>query len=101
MLIPTSFKMNGHTYKVQLTGKLVGPSCAVGVVAYKEKTITIGQRCNVTNRKLTKRDIEHTFWHEVVHAILFEMRSSKYRDEYFVDAFAQKLHQITTTARDS
>lgn len=39
-----------------------------------------------------------TFWHEVTHAILYDMGNPLYKDEAFVSAFSAKLGQIVDTA---
>ena len=40
----------------------------------------------------------NTFWHEVTHAILFDMGNPLYCDEAFVNAFSNKLTQVIETA---
>ena len=44
------------------------------------------------NKKLTGQDREVTFYHELVHAILFTM-GERDHDERFVEGFAQLLYQ--------
>lgn len=39
-----------------------------------------------------------TFWHEVTHAILYDMGHPLYKDEAFVTAFSNKLTQVVETA---
>ena len=44
------------------------------------------------------KGIGTTFWHEVTHAILYDMGSPLYKDEAFVTAFSNKLGQVVDTA---
>ncbi len=39
-----------------------------------------------------------TFWHELTHAILFEMKHPYYRNEMFVARFASHLTQAIESA---
>lgn len=39
-----------------------------------------------------------TFYHELVHAILFEVDESLYTNETFINAFSGLLHQALSTA---
>jgi hypothetical protein len=40
-----------------------------------------------------------TFWHEVVHGILYDMGSRKNSDEIFVHGIATRLAQVVKSAR--
>ena len=45
--------------------------------------------------------VEHTFYHELVHAILFNMGEMKlYSNERFVDAFGGMLQQYMSTKNE-
>lgn len=39
-----------------------------------------------------------TFWHELTHAILYDMGNPLYKDEAFVTAFSNKLGQAVESA---
>jgi hypothetical protein len=43
--------------------------------------------------------VHETFWHEVVHAILYEMDSRLFSNERFVDTFAKHLSSAIRSAR--
>lgn len=45
---------------------------------------------------MNKNFTEQTFYHELVHAIMFAMGHTQH-DETFVDAFGGLLHQYTKT----
>lgn len=38
--------------------------------------------------------LEHAFWHEAIHGVLFFMNHDLYTNEQFVDTFAGLVHQI-------
>lgn len=39
-----------------------------------------------------------TFWHELTHAILYEMKDARWADEEFVTRFSTRLDQAVRTA---
>lgn len=39
-----------------------------------------------------------TFWHEVTHAILHDMKHPQWDDEKFVKAFSKRLNEVVHTA---
>lgn len=89
MQIPTSTKVGRHTYRVQIKdpGRM-----RYGTVNYQSCTIMIKPRRAV--------DQAHTYWHEVTHAILYEMgRKDLALDEKFVGDFGYLLHRSIRTAR--
>jgi hypothetical protein len=46
-----------------------------------------------------KEERSETFWHELTHAILHDMKSKLDYDEKFVTAFSQRLDQAINTAK--
>lgn len=62
--------------------------------------IEIARRAGVPLRKRTKAGEKHTFWHEAVHGMLYEMGSSKYKDEAFVDELATLIQQVNSQVKD-
>ncbi len=71
----------------------------MGRVAYEAGNIQIGEFSNVTGRKYSTIRMSETFWHELVHAILYEMDSQLHKDEKFVDAFAKHLARAIRSAK--
>jgi Zn-dependent peptidase ImmA (M78 family) len=49
------------------------------------------------SRNLNRDYTEHTFFHELMHALLEAGGSKKTEDEYFVDSTAGLLHQFMKT----
>ena len=71
----------------------------MGRTYYGENRIEVGTFSNVTGRKFTKDEIDDTFWHELTHAILYEMHSPLYDDEKFVTEFAGHLAKAIKSAK--
>lgn len=89
MKIPTSFKLDAVTWTVSELKTL--PS-ALGVTTFDSASIAVLEG-------LSKQIKKQTFYHELVHAILYSMGKAMPHDEEFVDAFAVFLHQYLETAR--
>ena len=70
----------------------VGNTLCRGCFDEEAHTITLGQ-------KYTASEKSNTFWHELTHAILYDMNSKLNYDEKFVSAFADRLDQAVATAR--
>lgn len=86
MLIPKTFKVGKHTYTVHQNYRLRPGT--YGQVYFGVKTVLLAP-----NHK------PDTFWHEVTHAILYEMGDPLYADEDFVNKFSKRLTQAINTAR--
>ena len=71
----------------------------MGRTYYGENRIEVGTFSNVTGRKYTQDEIDDTFWHEIVHAILYEMGHRLYDDEKFVTEFAGHLAKAIKSAK--
>ena len=63
----------------------------VGQVDYKKKLITVALRGGISGRVLTSVEVLQAYYHEIVHAVLHNMKHPLNADEKFVDAFAQRL----------
>jgi len=70
------------------------PPIARGRVNYTTRTIQIAERSGRPLRKRSPRSKKHTLWHELVHAMLKDMGSTKERDEVFVDELAKRIVQV-------
>lgn len=51
-------------------------------------------------KKQAKTMYEHTFLHELTHAVLHSMDHPLYEDEAFVDTFSGLLHQALTSEKE-
>ena len=73
--------------------KLAGCTWEVVETEMPDLGSTNPDECKILiNKKLTKQDKDVTFYHELVHAIMFTM-GERDQDERFVEGFAQLLHQ--------
>lgn len=93
MKIPESFTLLGHPFTVHVIPPIQWKlKDCVGLYQPAEHRIFI---------RAGKQSLrEHTFFHELTHAILDAMgKHALYEDEEFVDAFAGMLHQIMKTAK--
>jgi len=77
---------------------LVGKTLCRGSFDEETHTITIAQG-NIKRGYVYEADERaNTFWHELTHAILYDMNSKLTHDEQFVTDFANRLHQAISTA---
>jgi hypothetical protein len=92
MKIPSSIQLMGHTVTVTVVPpiKWKVKGC-VGLFNPADMTILI--------RKGTQSTMEHSYLHELGHAILYCLNNSLYDDEAFVDTYAGLLHQAMTSAK--
>ena len=79
-------------YKVLRTARI--GSCSTGSIDYDSKVITLARSVGVSNRKLSKQEQEQSFYHEVVHGILYDMRHKLEANEKFVESFAKRLRLL-------
>ena len=97
--IPRRIKVGNKMYSIEVVEALLDKQ-AVGRIQYEKKCIQLGLRNGQTNRKLPAADIRDSFWHELVHAILYDMgRHNLNRDESFVIGFASRLSKAVDSAR--
>jgi hypothetical protein len=86
-------KIGKTQYTLQMVHSLE-PPIARGRVNYTTRTIQIAERSGRPLRKRSLRSKKHTVWHELVHAMLKDMGSTKERDEVFVDELAKRIVQV-------
>lgn len=92
MRIPRSFRLLGYTFEVVIVPKLhwQDDASSGGYQAVDKKLFVCEGPPDL---------MEHTFWHELTHAILDLMNRDKLcADEAFVDVFSGLLHQAVATA---
>ena len=100
--IPKSFQLLGHTYTVEISEKLYEDEDIYGDCDIEKKLIRLQQVGSVTrlDRKtkktdtvvITDEDLLDTFYHELVHVILYSMGEYKlHNDERFVGLMGRCL----------
>jgi len=97
MHIPKRFKVLGQQIEVGYDKTLLKTRDAIGYNNLQGEKILL-QPPNAADN-LTRRAVEHTFCHELVHIILMSMEERELAvTEKFVDVFGGLLHQALTTS---
>jgi hypothetical protein len=97
--IPRKLRIGNKQYSVEIVEAMLEKQHR-GRIHYTEQTIKLGLRSNIDNRKFGHAEVQETFWHEVIHGILYDMgRDTLNRDERFVTEFAHRLTKAINSAR--
>jgi len=97
--IPRLVRVGNKRYSVEVVEALLDKQ-NVARIQYDEQRIQLGLRNGQTNRRLPASEVQDSFWHELVHAILYDMgRHNLNRDESFVIGFASRLSKAIDSAR--
>jgi hypothetical protein len=78
---------------------LVGKTLCHGCFNEADRTITIAQGNTKRGYAYNADERANTFWHELTHAILYDMDCKLTHNEKFVTAFADRLDQAIKTAK--
>jgi hypothetical protein len=96
---PRRMRVGKKLYSVEVVEAMLEKK-SVGRVDYDAQRIQIAMRNPFTNRAMAGAELRDTFWHELVHAILYDMgRDNLNRDEAFVTGFAARLSQAIDSAK--
>ena len=98
MDLPKKMKVGERWYSVEIV-ETMQRKAQMGYVYYGTGEIQVAKKCNVTNKKFTNDEISDTFWHELTHAILYDMGHRLHKDEQFVTRFANRLSKAINTAK--
>ena len=98
MDLPKKIKVGDRWYSVEIV-ETMERRAHMGYVYYGTGAIEIAKKSNVTNKRYSKEEVSDTFWHELTHAILYDMGSNLYNNEKFVTRFANRLSKAINTAR--
>ena len=96
--IPVRIRVGKQMYSVDVVESM-RRKATMGRTYYDAGRIEIGASSNTTGRKFTDAEIDDTFWHEVTHAILYDMNHRLYNDEKFVTEFAGRLAKAIKSAQ--
>ena len=95
-MIPRSIKVGRRKYNVH-----VGPAQrfnrAYGYIDYRPGVIYI--HTTAREQPVSPSNMQETFWHELTHAILYEMGHKLHRNEAFVTKFSILLNRAINTAK--
>jgi predicted SprT family Zn-dependent metalloprotease len=98
MELPKKIKVGDRWYSVEIV-ETMERRAHMGYVYYGTGAIEIAKKSNVTNKRYSKEEVSDTFWHELTHAILYDMGSNLYNNEKFVTRFANRLCKAINTAK--
>lgn len=96
--IPTRIRIGKQLYSIDVVESM-RRKATMGRTYYEMGRIEIGANSNTTGRKFSDAEIDDTFWHEVTHAILYDMGHRLYNDEHFVTEFAGRLAKAIKSAQ--
>ncbi len=98
LVIPRKIRVGKKQYSVDVVETLLQRGL-MGNIRYDDKKIQIGKSSNKTGRAFSKSEIDESFWHELVHAILYDMDEHRLnRNEQFVTAFSKRLSEAVSSA---
>jgi hypothetical protein len=96
MEIPKTFKIMGYEYSVVYDDKILRLEDLQG----QHNPRTLQLLLHPPDEILKKQQVEHNFFHELVHAILTAMGEEEINaNEQFVDVFAGLLYQALKTSK--
>jgi len=96
-VIPQEVTVGYRPYTVKKI-RTFGKECVRGKVKYLKAEIVIANYGYAVGAYSPKEQFE-TYWHELTHAILFEMGHELFNNEEFVSSFADKLAHSINTAK--
>jgi hypothetical protein len=98
MELPKKVKVGDRWYSVEIV-ETMHRRATMGYVYYGTGAIEVAAKSNVTDKPYSNEEMSDTFWHELTHAILYEMGSTLHKNELFVTRFANRLSRAINTAR--
>ena len=98
MQLPRKLKVGDNWYSVDIV-ETMQRRAQMGYVYYGTGTIEVAEKSNVTHKPYSRQEISETFWHELTHAILYDMGSTLYKNERFVSRFSHRLAKAINTAK--
>ena len=98
MKLPKKLKIGSKWYTVEVV-KFSDKHGTMGNCDYNERLITVATHSTLSRKRYKTEDIEDTFWHEVVHCILYDMGHKLESNEKFVTDFANRLTKAINSAR--
>jgi hypothetical protein len=95
-MIPSKFNILNHTIEVVYDNEHCDKNDCFAQFIPKENKIILANKYKIKTgwRKYKQEIIDHSFYHELVHCILYYMNSKLWEDEKFVDQFAGLMAQI-------
>lgn len=97
MQIPKTFKLGDKLFIVRKVARLINKRW--GLCYPSHGAIYLATTDKGKQRPLVgPKGLGVSFWHETVHAILYDMGDPRWNDEKFVTEFSKRLGQVTESA---
>jgi hypothetical protein len=102
-MIPKQFKILNHTIEVVFDSEYCSKNQCFGQYLYQENKIVLADKYKSKKNwvKYKPEIVEHVFYHELVHCVLYYMNHELWLDEKFVDQFAGLLAQVMIKENES
>lgn len=99
MMFPKELKVGKRKIQVKHNDRILidGKTCK-GSFHTENNIIRLAKK-DLFGNTYTKGERSETFWHELTHAILHDMKNDLTYNEKFVIAFSKRLDQAIKTAR--
>lgn len=100
MMLPKQVTIGRTPHLVRTKKSLMyGKTICHGAFDEETHTIEIAEMNPLREYKYSADERSNTFWHELTHAILYDMDCKLTHNEKFVTAFADRLDQAIKTAK--
>ena len=97
--LPSSVRVGGRRYSIDVIETMLSRG-EMARIEYENGKIRIGKRSNVTGKPYSSAQLSESFFHELVHAILYDMNEHKLnKNEAFVTEFAKRLSKAIRSRR--
>ena len=99
LTLPRRIRIGKKQYTIDIVETMLNRT-DMARIFYDKQQIQIGKRSGMTGRRYGRREMHTSFWHELVHAILYDMDAHALnRNETFVTEFAKRLSKAIDSAR--
>ena len=96
--IPRKIRVGKRLYSVEILEAMCNKN-HMGQIDFNKRLIQLSRKTH-TGAAYTADDVTESFWHELVHAILYDMGEHKLNSrENFVEEFSARLAKAIKTAR--
>lgn len=96
--LPRRIRVGDKQYSIDIVETMLRKRCMARIY-YDHNKIELGQFSNVTGKKFDDDQVQENFWHEITHAILYDMGETRLNaNEKFVVEFSKRLSQAIKSA---
>lgn len=99
IVLPRRIRVGSRQYTIDVVETMLNKG-DMARVFYDKRQIQIATKSARTGRRYARKELNDSFWHELVHAILYDMdEHTLNRNERFVTEFAKRLADAVDSAR--